>query len=190
MSDSAMEKFAQCILDWLSKQGYRYDGRIPINLDYHLNMDEGTHQPCYPGAPISWIQLLAGMTFSITWDGHIPHVKMCFSDDIHKFIYHAECPDTIGLEIQQDQLQIQTPIIIKILNDFMWVFMYKLVRVPPTQHRPPLNSLHGCVCCMLPPDKMSGLVVINLDDILKTRHKRGFDDVEHSTEAFPNKLPA
>ena len=190
MSGSENDKFASCIHQYLkprlggpdgSKNGFI--GNIPLILDADFNMGQKAHQLCYPGAPISWIQLLAGMTFSIAWEDNIPHVVMRFCNDIfeHGFIYRAECPYSIRLHIQHEHLQIYASII-EILNEFMQNFMAKLVQVPGASKFAPVKDpdYNDCVCCMQLPDPIPDYLVIDLDAIMGAQRKRKFDAVEPS----------
>ena len=79
-----------------------YSGNIPINLDAPFNMGEMALAQCHPELDgISWMQLLAYLTFKVSWQHDIPTVIMHYYYETHNFTYTAECPDSIKLNILQ-----------------------------------------------------------------------------------------
>jgi hypothetical protein len=80
-----------------------YLGNIPINLDAPFNMGEKALDQCHPELDMSWMQLLAQLTFTISWQDDIPTFIMNYYNvihyDTHNFSYSAESPSSIQLKI-------------------------------------------------------------------------------------------
>jgi len=115
VSESGIKALARIIFNYLdcqvsnpdgSKNPYR--GNIPINLDAPFNMGEMALEQCHPELDgISWMQLLARITFTVSRQEEIPKVVMHYLHETHNFTYTAECAYSIKLNILQ--CAIETP---------------------------------------------------------------------------------
>jgi len=177
-SASGPEALAKIIIAYLapwilnpdgSKNPYR--GNIPLNLDAPCNMGAKALEQCHPELDISWMRLLAQLTFTISWEDGIPTVVMNYygvADHTPHFEYIGQCPSSIQQKILVCGLD--TPeykTIRALVYDVFQNIMIELTKL--------LNPHPDCVCLAIwdiPPP-------VEYKAITNENTKRKHDDVEY-----------
>lgn len=106
MSAAARVRLAKIMSDYLLARLYgkgdcrnKYHGNFPINLDAPFNMGAEAIEPCHPELSITWMQLLARLSFTVNWQGEIPVVEMHHYHPDYDFTITAECLHSIKVEM-------------------------------------------------------------------------------------------